>query len=338
MVREKMSDLALDPTPATCGAGVTRDDVVHAYRLLLGREPESEAVIAEKMQLPDIAALRRAFLASDEFKYVACQSAWVCVGDNLAATPLQVETEADPDTLRRILDRIAVAWREYGESEPFWSVSTNEQFRAGSAAAHLESLYASGQATADSVMAALCRNGAAIERIEHCLDFGCGVGRITLALAQRFRKVSGLDISEGHLREARKRAASRGIRNASFRAYSSLDEIASLPSYDLLVSFIVLQHNPPPVIRETLRRLLARLNPNGYAVFQVPIYIRDYQFSVREYLSSEQPQMEMNALPQPDVHTTLREAGCILLEVREDLWVAHPGMVSQTFIVKKADK
>lgn len=46
---------------------VTRDEVVWAYRLFLGREPESETAIDLHRQLPDLEALRHTFLDSTEF-------------------------------------------------------------------------------------------------------------------------------------------------------------------------------------------------------------------------------------------------------------------------------
>lgn len=46
---------------------VTREEVVWAYRFILGREPESEAAIEWHLDLPDLATLRRAFLQSQEF-------------------------------------------------------------------------------------------------------------------------------------------------------------------------------------------------------------------------------------------------------------------------------
>lgn len=46
---------------------LTREEVVWAYRLILGREPENEAVVAANCQLRDSATLRTAFLNCDEF-------------------------------------------------------------------------------------------------------------------------------------------------------------------------------------------------------------------------------------------------------------------------------
>ncbi len=48
--------------------GVTRDDVIAAYRWLLGREPETEAAITGHLRCPDAAELRREFLRANEFR------------------------------------------------------------------------------------------------------------------------------------------------------------------------------------------------------------------------------------------------------------------------------
>lgn len=53
---------------AAIGAGVSRADVVAAYRLILGREPESEEVILKHLGHTSIESLRKVFLTSDEFK------------------------------------------------------------------------------------------------------------------------------------------------------------------------------------------------------------------------------------------------------------------------------
>ena len=46
---------------------VTRDDVIAAYRMLLGREPESEDAIQSHMQYSTVASLRAHFIRSAEF-------------------------------------------------------------------------------------------------------------------------------------------------------------------------------------------------------------------------------------------------------------------------------
>jgi hypothetical protein len=48
--------------------GVSRDDVIGAYRILLGREPENEGVIQGHMREASFAELREKILRSDEFQ------------------------------------------------------------------------------------------------------------------------------------------------------------------------------------------------------------------------------------------------------------------------------
>ncbi len=52
-------------------AGVTREEVVLAFRLLLGREPESEAAIEGHRHLPGLAALRETIMRSAEYRHHA---------------------------------------------------------------------------------------------------------------------------------------------------------------------------------------------------------------------------------------------------------------------------
>ena len=47
---------------------VSRDEVFWAYRILLGREPESDAVVTAALDIPDVATLRRNFLACAEYR------------------------------------------------------------------------------------------------------------------------------------------------------------------------------------------------------------------------------------------------------------------------------
>jgi hypothetical protein len=46
----------------------SREDVVHGFRLILGREPENQSAIDAHMLIPNVAELRRVLLSSDEFQ------------------------------------------------------------------------------------------------------------------------------------------------------------------------------------------------------------------------------------------------------------------------------
>jgi trans-aconitate methyltransferase len=78
------------------------------------------------------------------------------------------------------------------------------------------------------------------------LDYGCGVGRLTRPLSERFQQVIGVDISSAMLEEARRNLADRP--NVSYELASS----QSNRPVDFVLSKIVFQHIPPRAALRTL--------------------------------------------------------------------------------------
>lgn len=80
------------------GTGVSRSDAIDAYRILLGRLPESEAVIQYAMHYSDLSALRRAIVASPEYRH---QNPERLNNVPLDAPPMRVELHGEPETVFR---------------------------------------------------------------------------------------------------------------------------------------------------------------------------------------------------------------------------------------------
>ena len=184
-------------------------------------------------------------------------------------------------------------------------------------------------------LAFLSRNNVNSSLFRHAIDYGCGVGRLTVALARQFPSVTGIDVSDTHIDHARRYVADQGVTNVDFLTLRDLDELDPIGGADFVLSSIVLQHNPPPIIALILRKLLGVLNPAGCGYFQVPTFIQGFRFSAAEYLSKPSPQMEMNAIPQRAVYDIVRECGCDMIEVREDGAPGSARMVSHTFLVQR---
>ena len=93
-----------------------------------------------------------------------------------------------------------------------------------------------------------------------CLEVGCGPGRMTAGLAERFDRVLALDVSPAMIERAR---AAVPAPNVEFRAVAgeSLDGVADA-SVDVLVCYLVLQHLPRRALVERylgeFGRVLAR--------------------------------------------------------------------------------
>lgn len=308
---------------------VAPDAVRWAYRLLLDREPESDAVVESYSQVADLPTLRQIFLNSTE--YGTKNGGEQRIGRFIDAGSIPVEVEASDADVQAMMDRISREWRKFGETEPHWSVLTSEQFTTANIAENIDRFYASAQGDLPRFFNPLSRAGLPVDRFARVLDFGCGVGRLSLALADRADQVVGVDISPPHIRLARERAAQSGITNVDFRAIETPGDLDAFSGFDLVVSLIVLQHNPPPVMAALLDKLLRALAPRGAAVIQIPTFIRDYRFAVADYLANAQPSMEMNALPQHAIFAIADRAGCRPIEVREDHCIGTLPGISQTF-------
>jgi SAM-dependent methyltransferase len=103
------------------------------------------------------------------------------------------------------------------------------------------------------------------------VEVGCGPGRMTGALAERFDRVLALDVSPAMLARARQAVAAP---NVEFRAVSG-ERLDGVPDAcaDVLVCYLVLQHLPSE--RHVLAYLgeLGRvLAPAGEAFVQLPVY------------------------------------------------------------------
>lgn len=306
-------------------AAVSAEAVAWAYRLILGREPESAAAVEDHVRNSEsLAALRDRFLESAEFT-ARFSEADRARGHTVAVwPPCAIESEVDAETAARLFDRIAGAWQRLGETEPYWSVVSDPQYKMDRIDETRDAFLESGRQNAERLFATLRRNDVAIDPEWEVLELGCGLGRTTRWLAPRFRHVAAVDISTSHLRLARTLNADADCaERISWIHLESPTALQQLPGFDLLFSIIVLQHNPPPVIRTFLETLATRLRPGGYAFFQVPTYQRRYAFDVQGYLASHvadgaSPEIEMHVLPQADVFRIFHDRGCIPLEVFED--------------------
>ncbi len=183
-----------------------------------------------------------------------------------------VELDGPADQRREMFEQVARCWQHLGVQEPYWSVLTAPKFRMSHIASTGDEFYRSGQACLSTIDAFFSRSGQQIADVQSVLEFGCGVGRETTALASRFRRVVSVDVSAAHLALARQAVAQHRQSNVEFVQLTSTDAVAALPQCDLFYSVIVLQHNPPPVMLEILSQLFDRLRPGGYALFQLPTF------------------------------------------------------------------
>lgn len=97
---------------------------------------------------------------------------------------------------------------------------------------------------------------------ERVLEIGCGIGRMTAALARRFREVDGIDVSEEMTRRAREALA--GTPNARVSAANGVDLAGFADaSFDFVFSYLVFQHIPDAEITKGYLREIGRVLRGG---------------------------------------------------------------------------
>jgi CubicO group peptidase (beta-lactamase class C family)/SAM-dependent methyltransferase len=99
------------------------------------------------------------------------------------------------------------------------------------------------------------------------LDFGCGIGRLTQALAAHYGTCTGVDISPEMVRQAREIASAPCVYLVN--ATNGLQQFAD-GAFDLVYCSLVLMHMPPELAAGYVREFIRVLSDGGLAVFQVP--------------------------------------------------------------------
>ena len=292
-----------------------RSDVVMCYRLFLRREPESDAAIDQHLHdKPTVWLLMQRFAASNEYEPISIDIG--CSGIWRRQDGRDIRGESSAAAYRELLDHIEKIWSAYGTEDPYYSVLTDPAYKADSITPDLkERFYETGRGDLENFKLAFRRNRIDIDPRWCILELGCGLGRIGEHFCSEFKHYHGIDISANHLARAERRFSSKKIRNAKLSLLK--DALDSEGSFDIFYSMIVLQHNPPPVMRYLLDVFLSKLRPNGFAFFQLPCHLYGYEFDTDRYLAGQgrHNSMEMHALPQRYVFELLYKHGLRPIEV-----------------------
>jgi len=157
-------------------------------------------------------------------------------------------------------------WDTLAKQDPMWAIMTEPSRHGG--AWDVAEFFASGQAHVAEALAAVERATGSVPT-GRALDFGCGLGRLTEALGDRFDEVDGVDIAPSMIEGARShsRHAGRVRYHVNERDDLALFEDAT---FDLVLSIIVLQHMENRFAEQYLREFVRVLRPGGVAVFTVP--------------------------------------------------------------------
>ncbi len=235
-------------------------------------------------------------------------------------------------------------WETLGDQDPLWAVVSHPDKRGGRW--KLEDFLATGEADVARARELLARHARTPDRLPRVLDFGCGVGRLSLAWRAHADHVTGVDISEPMIRQARRLAGDRAGLEYLVNARPDLS-VLTTASFDLCYSHICLQHIPWPIARGYVTEFGRLCRPGGWVLFQLPS--RNLQHSsaasfrqrlvdalpfglgraYRRWRHGSAVVFDVHYTPREEVHATLRAAG---LEPLHDEPDASAGAGTEGFI------
>jgi SAM-dependent methyltransferase len=161
--------------------------------------------------------------------------------------------------------KLARNWDAFGDADPLFGVLSDPTKFGGQW--RVDDFFASGDAHVKKWLRILREYGATFQP-GTCLDFGCGVGRLTGPLSESFLETVGVDVARSMIAVAR-----RYNKNPRCRFIVNRDpDLRSINSatFDFVHSCLVLQHIPPEFAITYIEEFFRIAKPDGLVVFQLP--------------------------------------------------------------------
>ncbi|MFL6311584.1 MAG: class I SAM-dependent methyltransferase [Terriglobales bacterium] len=215
-------------------------------------------------------------------------------------------------------------WEGLAQADPLWAICTdpgkrNRQWTK-------EEFFATGRKEIETVLGYAARIGVRVDKTLPALDFGCGVGRLTRAMAEYFPECCGVDISATMISTAQEFNRDRP------RCHFHLNEGTRLQRlrdnhFGFIYTSLVLQHIARPCSDQYILELIRVLKPGGALIFQVPERLQAssvtrfwIQLAVRSRLKSifgkQKPcGMEMHCIKESVIRKLITQSGARVVDV-----------------------
>jgi SAM-dependent methyltransferase len=167
-------------------------------------------------------------------------------------------------------DAHARDWNELAELDPVWAVL--HEAPGGDGRWAIDDFFATGSGEISGALD-VARELGRPQEWRLALDFGCGLGRLTRALGERFERCIGVDVSEAMIAAAGELNADRPACEFVLNTQPDLGQFES-GTFDLVYSSIVLQHlRTDREVERFIGELVRLVSSTGLAVFQMPTAI-----------------------------------------------------------------
>jgi ubiquinone/menaquinone biosynthesis C-methylase UbiE len=219
------------------------------------------------------------------------------------------------------LSRIASHWESLAKSDPLWAILSVPDKKGNKW--DINEFLVTGKQEIDSVIDYIDRAFNFKER-KNALDFGCGIGRLTLPLANYFDQVVGIDISDTMISLAEELVGRHGV-NLKGKIEYTVNKNNFIPfedkTFDFIYSSIVLQHMRKNIALLYISEFVRVLSKGGFAVFQAPsrcLTTAGETFESPIETPSGKAIIEMNLIPIGSVIDMVYDAGGKVIEIKQD--------------------
>lgn len=163
-------------------------------------------------------------------------------------------------------------WEKFGEENLYFGVYTVDKFRNENLdKENLSEFFDSGEIYVQEIWDEIEAHFTPDFQPKNALDFGCGVGRLTLPLATKCKSVLGVDISSNMMKEAEKNAVSANLSNIEFKQTNQfLSENGE--KFDFVHSFVVFQHINPKEGEKIFENVVKKLETGGIGVLHLTYF------------------------------------------------------------------
>lgn len=161
------------------------------------------------------------------------------------------------------MKHVLKSWESLAKHDPLWAIMSHPDKKDNKW--EMDEFMETGQSEVSGFLETINRILPGLPR-KRALDFGCGAGRLTQALADYFDKVDGIDISPSMINTA--------IKNNRLgqRIKYHLGKENEIPfrdnSFDFVLSLIVFQHVHKKYAKKYIAEFFRVLKPGGIMVFQ----------------------------------------------------------------------
>lgn len=232
------------------------------------------------------------------------------------------------------LKEVQKHWNAFGKIDPMWAILTWPDKKENKWPR--DEFFKTGVIEVDLVMKYVALLGIIIPH-RKALDFGCGIGRLTQALACYFDEVHGVDISPSMIELAKQ------YNHYGDRCKYWLNELDHLKlfndnNFDFIYTIITLQHLEPQYSKKYIKEFLRILTPGGLLIFHLPELqpLQYYQGNILKKLIKitmpkifmclyrkikstrlDKPTMETYGIKREEILQFLEENGSKIIEIQD---------------------